>query len=144
MFYYNAKYAFALPGQAPAAIAGGIIAASAMPAGQLVRRDFRKYPYLQHRLFDPQMYLSSLDPNVARKSVVNLASGPGSVPVPFQNTIPTHIPRLRIGRICTRTHFYKGGTTASRMIRRASEMPPKLRSKPSCSWVAKSSSFQVL
>ena len=84
MFYYNAKYAFALPGQAPAAIAGGIIAASAMPAGQLVRRDFRKYPYLQHRLFDPQLYLSSLDPNVATKSVVNLASWPwfcpGAVP----------------------------------------------------------------
>jgi hypothetical protein len=84
MFYYNAKYAFALPGQAPGAIAGGIIAASAMPSGQLVRRDFRKYPYLQHRLFDPQLYLSSLDPNVATKSVVNLASWswfcPGAVP----------------------------------------------------------------
>jgi hypothetical protein len=84
MFYYNAKYTFALPGQAPTAIAGGIIAASAMPAGQLVRRDFRKYPYLQHRLFDPQLYLSSLDQNVAAKSVVNLASWPwfcgGAVP----------------------------------------------------------------
>lgn len=47
-----------------------------MPAGQLVRRDFRKYGYLQHRLLDPQLYLSSLDPKVATKSVVNLASWP--------------------------------------------------------------------
>lgn len=80
MFYYNAKYTFALPGQAPAAIAGGIIPASAMPAGQLVRRDFRKYPYLQHRLFDPQLYLSSLDPDVSAKSVINLASWPWFCP----------------------------------------------------------------
>ena len=80
MYYYNAKYTFALPGQAPQSIAGGIISAAAMPAGQLVRRDFRKYSYLQHRLFDPQLYLSSLDPNVARKSVLNLASWPWFCP----------------------------------------------------------------
>jgi hypothetical protein len=84
MYYYNAKYTFALPGQSPSAIAGGIISAAAMPAGQLLRREFRKYPYLQHRLFDPQLYLSSLDRNVARKSVLNLASWPwfcpGAVP----------------------------------------------------------------
>jgi hypothetical protein len=80
MFYYNAKYAFALPGQAPTGIAGAIIAASAMPAGQLVRRDLRKYPFLQHRLFDPQLYLSSLDPAVAAKSVINLASWPWFCP----------------------------------------------------------------
>jgi hypothetical protein len=80
MFYYNAKYAFALPGQSPMSIAGAIIAASAMPAGQLVRRDFRKHPYLQHRLFDPQLYLSGLDQNVAAKAVVNLASWPWFCP----------------------------------------------------------------
>jgi hypothetical protein len=80
MFYYNAKYKFALPGQSPSSIAGGLIAASAMPAGQLLRRNFRTYPYLQHRLFDPQLYLSSLDPNVAAKSVVNLASWPWFCP----------------------------------------------------------------
>lgn len=77
MFYHNTKYKFALPDGSPANIAGGIIAASAMPAGQLirrVRRDIRKYPYLQHRLFDPQMYLAVLDPAVARGPVVNLAS----------------------------------------------------------------------
>jgi len=84
MFYYNAKYAFALPGQAPTAIAGGIISAAAMPAGQLPRRSFRKFPYLQHRLFDPQVYLANLDPHVAATTVVNLASWPwfcpGAVP----------------------------------------------------------------
>ena len=80
MFYYNAKYKFALPGQSPSGIAGGIIATSAMPAGQLLRRNFRAHAYLQHRLFDPQLYLSSLDPNVAAKSVVNLASWPWFCP----------------------------------------------------------------
>jgi len=84
MFYYNAKYTFALPGQAPTAIAGGIISAAAMPAGQLLRRDFRKFSYLQHRLFDPQVYLSTLDPHVAASTVVNLATWPwfcpGAVP----------------------------------------------------------------
>ncbi len=83
MFYLNVRYRFALPLEA-GPIAGGIIAASAMPAGQLLRRDFRKYPYLQHRLFDPQLYLAGLDPNVARESVVKLASFPwfGSHGVP--------------------------------------------------------------
>ena len=80
MFYYNAKYKFALPGQSPSGIAGGVIAASAMPSGQLLRRDFRTHPYLQHRLFDPQLYLSNLDPNVAGKSVLNLASWPWFCP----------------------------------------------------------------
>ena len=74
MFYYNAKYTFSLPGQTPAAIAGAIIAASAMPAGQLLRRNFRREIYLQHRLLDPQLYLAGLDPAVARKTVINLAS----------------------------------------------------------------------
>lgn len=76
MFYYNAKYAFSLPSQSPTGIAGAIIAASAMPAGQLVRRNFRQYAYLQHRLLDPQLYLAGLDPATATKSVINLASWP--------------------------------------------------------------------
>src|SRR4051812_43734943 len=80
MYYFNAKYAFALPGQSPSSIAGGIISAVAMPAGQLMRRGFRQYPYLQHRLFDPQLYLSALDPNVAGKSVLKLASWPWFCP----------------------------------------------------------------
>lgn len=86
MFYYNAKYAFALPGQTPSAIAGAVLSASSMPAGQLVRRDFRKYPYLQHRLFDPQLYLSNLDASVASKSVINLASWPWFCP----NVVPEY------------------------------------------------------
>ncbi len=79
MFYYNAKYKFALPGH-PCGIAGGVVAASAMPAGQLLRRNFRTHAYLQHRLFDPQLYLSSLDPNTAGRSVLNLASWPWFCP----------------------------------------------------------------
>jgi len=75
MLYLNVRYKFAAPDHA-GPVAGGIIAASAMPMGQLMRRDFRKHPYLQHRLLDPQLYLASLDPNVARGSVVNLATFP--------------------------------------------------------------------
>ncbi len=76
MFYHNTKYKFALWEMSPQAIAGGIIAASAMPQGQLIRRDLRKHRYLQHRLFDPQVYLAGLDPNSAEPSVINLASWP--------------------------------------------------------------------
>ncbi|MDB4913924.1 MAG: hypothetical protein JWM95_1568 [Gemmatimonadetes bacterium] len=77
MFYHNTKYKFALPDGSPSGIAGGIIACSAMPSGQLIRRirkDIRKYPYLQHRLYDPQLYLAGLDPNSARGTVAKLAS----------------------------------------------------------------------
>jgi hypothetical protein len=77
MLYHNTKFKFALAEGAPASIQGGIIAASAMPGGQLVRRvraGFRRYPYLQHRLFDPQLYLCGLDKYVARKAVINLAT----------------------------------------------------------------------
>jgi hypothetical protein len=76
MFYYNARYKFGLPASSPQAIPGTIIAASAIRAGQLIRRDFRKYPHLQHRLFDPQMYLAGLDKYAAEESVLKLASWP--------------------------------------------------------------------
>lgn len=78
MFYHNTKFRFALPEGSPR-LQGGIIAASAMPAGQLVRRvraGFRQSPYLQHRLFDPQLYLCGLDKNIAMKTVLNLATQP--------------------------------------------------------------------
>jgi len=79
MLYYNTKFKFALPEGAPENLGGGIIAASAMPSGQLVRRiraGFRKNPYLQHRLFDPQLYLAGLDKLVAPGTVANLATQP--------------------------------------------------------------------
>lgn len=87
MLYHNTKFRFALADGAPPEIRGGIIAASAMQAGQLVRRlrgDIRKWPYLQHRLFDPQLYLCGLDKNISRKVVANLATQPwfGSHSVP--------------------------------------------------------------
>ncbi len=78
MFYHNTKFRFALAEGSPP-LQGGIIAASAMPGDQLVRRvraGFRQYPYLQHRLFDPQLYLCGLDKHIAGKTVVNLATQP--------------------------------------------------------------------
>src|SRR5713226_4315661 len=76
MFYHNTKYRFALPPGSPETIAGAIVLACAMPEGQLLRRDMRKQPFLQHRMFDPQLYLATLDANTASKSVCNLATWP--------------------------------------------------------------------
>src|SRR5207244_5853628 len=75
MLYLKVRYKFAAPDNA-GPVAGGIIAASSMPMDQLMRRDVRKHTYLQHRLLDPQLYLSGIDPNVARGPVVNLVTFP--------------------------------------------------------------------
>jgi hypothetical protein len=76
MFYNNAKYVFALWAGSPEDCAGGIIAASAVTLEQLKARGFADYPYLQHRLFDPQLYLAGLDPSRAHSAVSHLASYP--------------------------------------------------------------------
>lgn len=76
MFYHNTKYKFPLWSGSPEDCAGGIIAASAMPLEQLRGREFAEQPYLQHRLFDPQLYLALLDAGSAPSAVYNLASYP--------------------------------------------------------------------
>jgi hypothetical protein len=76
MFYHNTKYRFTLAAGSPQSIAGAVILACAMAEGQMLRRDMRKQTFLQHRLFDPQLYLARLDGNTARKSVCNLATWP--------------------------------------------------------------------
>ena len=76
MYYHNTKFRFALPQGSPDTIAGGIIAASAMFMGQLQRREFAEYPHLQHRWFDPQLYLCGLDPRQATTVVPGLATYP--------------------------------------------------------------------
>ena len=60
MLYHNVRWAFKLPDECSEPIQGGIIAASAVPQHTLERRPFGKFPYLQHRLFDPQLYLAGL------------------------------------------------------------------------------------
>lgn len=75
MFYYNVKFHFSLKRGSPPG-PGGIILACAMPSHQLVRREFTKYPHLQHRFFDPQLYLANLDPARATDSVRKLATYP--------------------------------------------------------------------
>lgn len=74
MFYYNARWVFALPKGADAMIPGGIIAASSLPMHTLLRRGFARYPYLQHRFFDPQLYLAGLHADRSEKEVINLSS----------------------------------------------------------------------
>lgn len=76
MFYYNAKYGFSVEAPSAGLIAGGIIAASAILAGELRHRDFRRYPYLQQRLLDPQLYMAGIDRDLDAKKVVRLASYP--------------------------------------------------------------------
>ncbi|HEX8453797.1 MAG TPA: hypothetical protein VF647_16970 [Longimicrobium sp.] len=74
MFYYNVRWAFKLPDNCSVSIPGGIIAASAVPQHGLIRRRFGKFPHLQHRLFDPQLYLGGLSADRSRKAVVKLSS----------------------------------------------------------------------
>jgi hypothetical protein len=75
MYYYCAKLnAFALPAESRDLPAGGIIAASAVPCGMLQRRSFMAHKHLRHRMFDPQLYLSTLDPLTAANTVYKLAT----------------------------------------------------------------------
>jgi hypothetical protein len=76
MYYNNALYKFKLPDEAPDSVAGSVLNASSMCSAQFMRRDFRRYPYLQHRVFDPQLYLAGLDRNGARETVAKLATWP--------------------------------------------------------------------
>lgn len=73
MYYYNTQYRFSLPEDGPQDVAGGIIAASAMPYHQLKRRKLRKVKFLRHRLFDPQLYLAGLHRG---KKVISLSTYP--------------------------------------------------------------------
>jgi hypothetical protein len=77
MFYQCARYFMELPGSIDPGIGGGIIAALARPRMGVVRKQrklTRDYPWLHHRLFDPQLYLADL-PSTA-KHVPNLATYP--------------------------------------------------------------------
>lgn len=76
MFYQCAKYKFALP-DLKVPVGGGILAASALPRMRLLRRQkrlVRDYPWLAHRMFDPQLYL--FDIPATSKAVPNLATWP--------------------------------------------------------------------
>ena len=88
MFYFNTKYYFKLAAGSPDNIAGGIVAASAMFAGQLARRAFEGVSFLQHRYFDPQLYLAGLDPRSGGDAVFKLGTYPwfGVPDVPAYDT----------------------------------------------------------
>ena len=73
-FLANLGYRFALPGDATSA--GSIVLASALTSHQLLRRRFNQYPHMEQRLFDPQLYLATLDAGAARKHCAKLASYP--------------------------------------------------------------------
>lgn len=88
MYYYcNKLNAFKLPELAETTPSGGIIAAAAVPFPMLARRKLMPYPHLRHRLFDPQLYLATLDPRTANSTVYKLAtySWFGARPVPYDS-----------------------------------------------------------
>lgn len=56
---------------------GGVILGIAMPMHQLMRRKIdHRYPLLQKRFFDPQLYLSGLEAHSSKKHCVTLSSYP--------------------------------------------------------------------
>src|SRR6266568_1979822 len=76
-FFASARFKMAVP-QGITGIDGAVIFPAGVPEPTLVRRDWKKllkkYPHLQRRLFDPQLYLASLNGATCRKACVNLAS----------------------------------------------------------------------
>ena len=86
-FYANIGYKFKLPGGV--ITDGSVVLASAMPMHQLERRKFdTRYPHMENRLFDPQLYLSNINPVTAQKACSNLASYPwfGVVNIPLYDS----------------------------------------------------------
>jgi len=74
-FFVNLGYQFKLPGDVIPD--GSILAASTMPMHQLQRRRIdKRYPHLNRRLFDPQLYLVGLDAFQSPKPCVKLATYP--------------------------------------------------------------------
>lgn len=84
--YLNNGYTF--EGQEIAGFHGSMIFASSMPMHQLQRRRIDdRYPMMQHRLFDPQLYLCGLDAHNAAKICTNMGTYPwfGATPLQFDS-----------------------------------------------------------
>lgn len=75
MFYYNARWSFALE-VTPDPIPGSIIASSCVSAVDLRKRKFSDHGHLATRLLDPQLYMAGLDPAIQPTVVERLASYP--------------------------------------------------------------------
>lgn len=74
-FFVDLGYAFALPENVHPH--GSFLLASSMPMHQLERRRFgRKYPHLENRIFDPQLYLAGINPATSPRHCANLSSYP--------------------------------------------------------------------
>ena len=74
-FYVTLGYRFQIPTTVQPD--GSLVFASAMPAHQLERRRIdSRYPHMEKRLFDPQLYLSGLDAASSVRHCANLATYP--------------------------------------------------------------------
>jgi len=73
-FFASARFKMAVP-EGVQGIAGGLIIPSGIAQPVLIRRDLgKRYPHLQRRLLDPQLYLANLNGAKCRGACVNLAS----------------------------------------------------------------------
>ena len=74
-FYLNVGYTFKRP--PVSGVEQGVIIASAMPMHVLERRNIdERYPHLERRLLDPQLYLAGLSASASPGACANLASYP--------------------------------------------------------------------
>lgn len=73
-FYAPARFRMDIPAGL-IGVDGGLIFPAGIPVHTLQRRDLsKKYPHLQRRLLDPQLYLAGLTAATSRRACVNLAS----------------------------------------------------------------------
>ena len=73
-FYVSARYKMKLP-DGVTSVSGGVIMPSGIPLHTVLRRDLtRRYPHLERRLLDPQLYLTTLNAATCRKTCAYLAS----------------------------------------------------------------------
>ena len=98
MYFFNARLKFKIR-PTKVAIPGSIIAASAISAVDLEKREFNSYPHLKKKLLDPQLYMATVDPALDSKTVARLAAYPW-----FHGMT---VPKYKSGEHGTRTAWKK-------------------------------------
>ncbi|MGA2093355.1 MAG: hypothetical protein ABSH16_08125 [Sedimentisphaerales bacterium] len=82
-FFWPGSVQLKIPGNV-SGVSGGIIYPMGVAYHSLMRRDLnKKYPHLNRRLLDPQLYLVKLDPYTCRKKCAQLATYPWFPQKPF-------------------------------------------------------------
>jgi hypothetical protein len=98
MYFFNARLRFKIR-PTPVTIPGSIIAASAISAVDLERRNFGNYGHFKKKLLDPQLYVATVDPALDPDIVARLAAYPW-----FHGE---DVPKYKSGEHGTRTAWKK-------------------------------------